>query len=456
MVPLDCFSPAFFYEARWFGAKNAEITAVEIIDEAVFPREGAELILAMARVFLLQSGVPSCQDYFVPVINGACGDREILSPLYALAVNELMASGAVLAGKKGTFHFYSLNPRPWRARSIGGTSNSLLFLEQQTLIKNYRLLIPGVNRELEMYLALGKTGTGMIPELLGYAEYRGADGTVFTLILALEGVIAEGTGWQHFLKRGKHYLLTGKKRPKALSEDRAEAFNLGLATAIFHKKLAAVEDETFVPVPWDEAGAGEWMHRVLEDLAGNRLFAKGIIRQHWLHRLACLAQKLPASYPLWGKRQRCHGDFHLGQVLRTPGGFLIIDLEGEPLHEIRERKQKQSPCKDLAGMMRSFSYAAAVAAQEMAEEIDKPGGWFHFMHQLYPWQESLGHAFLEGYLWENRDNGNLPAPPLFQNLLRFFILEKALYELAYEQSRRPDWAFIPQAGIKDAVRGLLK
>jgi len=144
-------------------------------------------------------------------------------------------------------------------------------------------------------------------------------------------------------------------------------------------------------------------------------------------------------------RIRCHGDYHLGQVLVTEGDVVILDFEGEPARPLEERRAKCSPLRDIAGMLRSFSYAAltavGAATETRPEDARRLAPWAEF------WETWVSAAFLRAYLAATRDAAFLPAPRDLDMLLRTFVLDKALYELAYELNNRPAWVHIPLAGI---------
>ena len=150
------------------------------------------------------------------------------------------------------------------------------------------------------------------------------------------------------------------------------------------------------------------------------------------------AQQLATASPFrMGRRTRIHGDFHLGQTLRTAHDFLLVDFEGEPAKPIEQRRKKQSPLRDVAGMMRSFSYAAA--SVDPAQALSPAAT---------TWQREASAAFLESY---NRTIAQLPelVPQGEHNalLLRAFLIEKACYELLYELNNRPTWVPIPLHGL---------
>jgi maltose alpha-D-glucosyltransferase/alpha-amylase len=147
-----------------------------------------------------------------------------------------------------------------------------------------------------------------------------------------------------------------------------------------------------------------------------------------------------------GSRIRCHGDFHLGQVLVTEGDVVIIDFEGEPARPLAARRATASPLRDVAGMLRSFSYAAltglGVATQTRPEDASRLAPWIEL------WETWVGAAFTRGYLAAARGAGILPDDARsFDAVLRAFVLDKALYELGYELNNRPEWVHIPLLGL---------
>jgi trehalose synthase-fused probable maltokinase len=133
---------------------------------------------------------------------------------------------------------------------------------------------------------------------------------------------------------------------------------------------------------------------------------------------------------------RHHGDFHLGQVMHTADDdWVVLDFEGEPARTLVERRRKRSPLRDVAGMLRSFAYAAT--ASELLHDAPAPEGW----------EESVRAAYLDGYLEETDQSLLPPGRAAVERLLAVFELEKAVYELRYELDNRPDWVKIPVAGI---------
>jgi len=144
-------------------------------------------------------------------------------------------------------------------------------------------------------------------------------------------------------------------------------------------------------------------------------------------------------------RIRIHGDYHLGQVLRARGDYVILDFEGEPARPLAERRAKQSPLRDVAGMMRSFSYAAYSALDHVVQRHQGAQRSLELWAQL--WQNAVCTEFLAGWQSAAAANPHLtPQPRQADRLLNAYLLEKAMYELLYELNNRPSWIRIPLAG----------
>jgi trehalose synthase-fused probable maltokinase len=149
-------------------------------------------------------------------------------------------------------------------------------------------------------------------------------------------------------------------------------------------------------------------------------------------------------------RSRIHGDYHLGQVLWSEGDFYILDFEGEPARPVAERRDKESPLKDVAGMLRSFNYAAYAAlfnrTAGRVEDFDRLEPWARV------WSRWVGAAFLKGYLAVAEGAPFLPVDAVQRAaLLDLYLVDKALYELNYELHNRPDWVRIPLRGLADLI-----
>ena len=247
---------------------------------------------------------------------------------------------------------------------------------------------------------------------------------------------------------------------------------LGLRTAEMHIALGSSSaDEAFTPEPCSHddlkadaiqievqiKSALEALKLKLSSLDESAADDAGLVLSK---RLAIMDRiRLIADLPSAGKRIRIHGDYHLGQTLRTgtangssgTGDFILLDFEGEPARPLSQRRRKQSALKDVAGMLRSFSYVA-FAGLKAYEENSRNSARTTANTSLSTWAQAWQHCasseFLGAYQETMEKKADLlPAPREAQMLLDAFVLEKALYELQYELNNRPAWVHIPLAGI---------
>jgi maltose alpha-D-glucosyltransferase/alpha-amylase len=236
------------------------------------------------------------------------------------------------------------------------------------------------------------------------------------------------------------------------------AATLGRRTAELHLALVGGPDDPgFAPEPLTPADLAE----LARQTAGEARTALDALRDN-LDRLpeafvaparllleqgpAILERlKVPPALPPGTVKTRVHGDYHLGQVLWVDNDFVILDFEGEPTRTVEERRARQSPLKDVAGMLRSFDYAAHAGLFALTR--DRP----HDFDSLEPWarlwRQWTSASFLREYLARARGAAFLPAGGGLAALLDIFLLDKALYELAYELNNRPDWVRIPLRGV---------
>jgi maltose alpha-D-glucosyltransferase/alpha-amylase len=233
---------------------------------------------------------------------------------------------------------------------------------------------------------------------------------------------------------------------------------LGRRTAEMHLALASGHDAAFAahtPDPSDLAG-------LRDQLASHAAHAFDLLKTHLsglpddtveaaglaLSRRGVLLAKFRAleAVDRPGQWTRIHGDYHLGQVLRSKGDFVILDFEGEPARPLAERRRKHSPLKDVAGMVRSFSYAAYVALTRYTTR--RPEDYAQLESWARLWESAVSREFLRAYREAIGGSAIIPAEPdAFKALLDIYILDKALYELVYELDNRPAWIRIPLHGI---------
>jgi maltokinase len=404
---------------RWFGAKAADLNHFGVL-EIVPLRDDLAVALVEAR---FNSGVHDLYQLLVSDRHfDALGDPEeaaVLAQLMQAATNVDCVS----------FHWTGALPKvpdAPRVRPMGAEqSNSTIVLDEAMALKVFRRLLPGDNPELEMLRFLGAHGFGNIATLAGWYEFRGE--RMETTLGVLQRYIGDGRdGWEFALRE-----------PAAFLE---RAHELGDVTGRLHAVLASdVADPDFAPEePGDEAlgllvaTIDEEIERTFldldeEDPAVAPILGRG---QELRERLQMLSQQSAG-----GRLIRHHGDYHLGQTLLTPEGWVILDFEGEPARSLPERRRKRSALRDTAGMLRSFAYAAS--AMELLEGRRAPAGW----------EAEARSSFLDGY-FRAVEPVLLPAgEAAVTRLLAIHELEKAIYELRYELNNRPDWVGIPVAAI---------
>jgi maltose alpha-D-glucosyltransferase/alpha-amylase len=375
-------------------------------------------------------------------------------------------------------------------RGSAEQSNSSILYGDKLILKLFRRQQPGLNPDNEIARYLTEhTGFRNIAPFGGSIEYnRAADNYTFAM---LQGLVAnEGDGWQWTLDELDRYYeshasevfplneaaeipvgfeaLSRTILPQAVRDAAGfyldAASILGQRTGELHVALATpTEDAAFAPEPFAAsdsaalrtllmANAMQAFDALKDNLAAlpdDTIEAAGLV----LSRRTAIFDRLRESTSVdgGGARIRIHGDYHLGQVLRTKSDFVILDFEGEPARSLEERRAKQSPLKDVAGMLRSFSYAASASLMRYTTrrplDANKLGPWARL------WEGAVTVEFLKAYREAAGKSSVLSTRPgVFQALLETFVLEKALYELVYELNNRPAWVRIPLQGILSLSR----
>ncbi len=367
-------------------------------------------------------------------------------------------------------------------------SNTSIILDDAFIIKNFRRVEKGPSPDMEIgrYLTESTNFVNMAP-VLGAIDYQQPDGSTATVAMLQVFEKNQGDGWaftmEHlatFLKDQQTFpfALDGRRttdtaallklaeeaRPAAL-EERLGGYmkaieQLGARTAEFHLALSREKrNRNFTPEPITP----EYLATLADAFTAQAQLSLGLLANRsaslsedvTAQAEAILAagpallqrfQSLPELSGIGGNRIRCHGDYHLGQVLRTEDDFLLIDFEGEPIRSLAERRRKESPLKDVAGMLRSFSYAAHTALIAAGREIAAvdPAA---VEQQTRTWEAWVAATFLTSYFKTAEGGTFLPTGPARSVLLDAFLLDKAFYELQYEINNRPDWLHIPLAGI---------
>ncbi|MDZ4685821.1 MAG: putative maltokinase [Planctomycetaceae bacterium] len=349
-------------------------------------------------------------------------------------------------------------------------SHSSAHYGRRLMLKLFRKLADGRNPELEIGEFLGTvTPRAPAPALAGWLEYRAGDQPAVTVALLQEFVPNENDAWTFTLGQLGRYCERVKSEAATELDDTLAAFMgdgldtaalLGRRTGELHVALASnPSDPAFAPERFTAADQQALHHSMYAtvvrtfDLLRQRMSALPSELRADAERVATLEPRLLKklgqllSRPLSSPRIRVHGDYHLGQVLWTGSDFVIIDFEGEPDRPIAERRVKQSPLKDVAGMLRSFHYASHAGLMGLIPGVE-PSDHVALRPWLNRWYAHSAAAFLRGYRQAVSRTALLSNDPReLELLLELFVLEKLVYELAYELNSRPDWARIPLAGL---------
>lgn len=316
--------------------------------------------------------------------------------------------------------------------STAEQSNTSLIYGETYICKLFRRVTPGPNPDLELNLGLARHGCEHIVKPYGWIETR-LDGQPTTLAMLSEFQRTGTEGWRLAVTSVRDLYAEADLHADEVGGDFAgEAERLGAATAVVHRDLAEVFGTTELPEA-DVRGLAEGMRERLDDTCRQvpELVPYGGALGAAFDDLAKYAEPLML--------QRIHGDLHLGQVMRTELGWLLLDFEGEPARPLQQRRAPSSPLRDVAGMLRSFEYAARhmLGGHPNEEQLE---------YRAREWTERNRAAFCHGYA----EAGGLD-PKGHELVLRAFELDKAVYEVLYEARNRPSWLHIPLGSLRRLV-----
>jgi maltokinase len=428
-------------EQRWFASKSQSLSGLEVVEEAAID---GQLSLAVVQVQFATGAHELYQ--LLMTQDEADDDVDVLAePRHAQRLLAAIDQAREIDGEHGRFYFRhvdrggdggdgavgaQLDLAAEAVRPMGAEqSNSSVVFGERLALKLFRKLEPGINPELEMLRFLTAHEYPNIAALYGWCEYEG-DTLAATLAVAQEFIADAVDGWE----------LALEEIPAAPDAFLGRITTLGGATARLHSALATdAGDPAFSPQdPSSEflnllkATLDEQLERVFGHLPDDDPNVAPLIgleqevREHIT---------LPSQGPIGGKSIRIHGDYHLGQTLYTHDDWTLLDFEGEPARALNARRQKRSPLRDVASMLRSFSYATW--AVRLQRGLESPADF----------EERAREAFLDAY-FTGVDPALLPTGQAqVTSLLATFELEKALYELQYELDNRPGWVAIPVSGI---------
>jgi len=415
---------------RWYGGKSRGIAHAQVLDSVVVNTGEPRLALTLVEM-RYESGAHDVYQLLYALRGGELeiDDDVVLARELVCALR----TGATLHGADGTVAFHTVagfGGDPAEVRRVGTEqSNTSVVLDDDAILKVFRRVEPGVNPELEMLRFLTEHGFANSPPLGGWYAYSG--GLLVATLGVLQTFVRGGLdGWElaldeivaapdQFLARlhrlgevtgEMHSVLASDQSDPAFSVETPSVEALGLLTATVDEEIERV----FLELPADD--------EALAPIAGRG----GDVRE----QLRMLTHGGPT-----GKVIRTHGDYHLGQIMWAGNDWVILDFEGEPLRTFAERRRKRSPLRDVAGMLRSFSYAASAASFLRAAEAPDD------------WEAQARAQFLDGYFGTVDPSLLPPGAAAAERLLAVFELEKAVYELRYELDNRPEWVRIPVAGI---------
>ena len=504
--------PSYIAGQRWFGGKARTIGSVRVMSSTRVPSSSAALSTVEVSYKNEPSTTADIYQIPLAVASGAqADDIRVNSPRAVIAPLDNSQKGSVLfdatadegfrkallrmvvesdaTGQREApallgAHSRELNAKPLLEASskVGSAeqSNTSLIFDELAILKLFRRLGPGENPEVEMTRFLTETAHFQhIPAYLGDLHRASDRGTIAFLQAFARN---EGDGWAWTLEElGRYYeSVAGSPAPTleathdVLPEAREHAglyldaaYLLGRRTAELHLGLATqTKDVAFQAEPFTGEDLATERERIDQQVTSalaalERTLATSEqelpqetvkLAQEVLARRGSVKERLAelsGDPSRFGQRIRIHGDLHLGQLLRARTDFLFVDFEGEPARSLEERRRKQSPLRDVAGMLRSFSYAAQAALGRHILRRPEHSSTLEPWATL--WERSVSAEFLRGY----RDA--MGASPLSasvekaQVLLRALLLEKACYELAYELNNRPTWLHIPLVGVRELL-----
>jgi maltokinase len=471
----------FLQRQRWFAGKGRTLRDVSVLDVAVL-REGDPAVLFVLLGAEYDDGgheryqVPlALRDGEAPpdlgeklVVQGEQdgGLRSVYDalaePALAWCFWQAMAASRRVASEAGELRYESEGlalgeNESGLIRTLGREqSNTSLVRDDSEVLKIMRRIEQGTTPELEMTRALAHAGFTSIAAPLGSGEYveRGGEAA---LVAMLQPYLHNGTeGWTLALTSLRDLYADAEEagerdaaaRRQAVLEQgssfQPEAARLGEVSAEMHLALARVtEPDDMHALPTTPQMLDAWASEMVADL--DRLLRSDAPALASLRaRGPALAARFEALRGIEsdaGLAIRIHGDYHLGQVLRVDAGWVILDFEGEPDRPLAARRVRSSPLRDVAAMLRSFHYAAAAALMERCSPQEPV--WEQLLLQGTAWAEASCESFWNAYVARADEGPLLPSSAATSVLRDAFLLQKAVYEVAYELGHRPDWVSIP-------------
>jgi len=489
----------FLQRQRWFGGKARPIAAARFVDWTTLRRGAHPAFLTIVEVQYRDGGR---ERYVLPLTMAGDADADAVLQQYGTAVlsritgarkgllydglfddgvcaklldvlehnGEITMRRGRISGTIEPHVFDALLDDAGRQtirRTTPDQSNTSVLFGWQLVMKMFRRLEPGINPDIEVGAFLTSHGFSRVPPVLGTLTYQ-EEGDAVSIVMLQRFLSNQGSAWDVTVAELGRYFDRVKTLPEVTPGHDGEVIGpylsraevIGRRTGELHVALssAMADEPAFAIEPCSTADLAKIATRMRDHAADElRLLQASLERLddrgrplaiELLSHREELTQHFDALARLrsCGARIRCHGDYHLGQVLIAEADLIILDFEGEPARPLEERRQKCSPLRDVAGMVRSFSYAALTAlsatTQTRPEDLDRLTPWARL------WEAEVTATFLRAYVAATEGTSLFPRDADdFEMLLRAFIVDKALYELAYELNNRPDWVHIPLIGL---------
>lgn len=454
-------------QQRWYADKGRAITSSEVLALRLEPAPVGTLALVVAQFRFADR---EASRYFIPLHLAPPG--AVAGEALGRVANNVVVDALAQPwfGERLLHAFQELDPSwtsslgPDSGRYLeqaaahpaqvlrGEQSNTSIRFGDALIVKLFRRLQPGVNPDEEALRVLSEQGYAHAPAFVASLAWLGPDGVPFSLALATSFVAHESDGWTWLLSR-----LAGIAAGDEIDLEPERL--LGQRTAEMHLALATAGEEAFIPESSSSADTGQNQRRTraalqqTADIIRERANTLPPEMQDQLPAIFAALQRAEADLigydaELGLPRIRTHGDYHLGQTLRTDDDWVILDFEGEPARPVAERRQRASALKDVAGMLRSFAYARGAATLSLPDSSVPEAE-----ARLLEWEAAACNAFLDTYRQTIADEQRSLVPASdeeFARALRAWELDKALYEVAYEARNRPTWLAIPLGALMPA------
>jgi maltokinase len=443
MAIEDALAP-WLGNQRWFAGKGQGLRDLAIVSDTKLSAGDPELrhlIIAVSHgaavdyyqiLVGLRRRLPERLEYarIGPIGDGLAGGGKIAyDALHDADLTKPILAAIAAEASVGTLRMHKIEGAAFETGLdslvlTGEQSNTSLVFGEESILKVFRRLSPGPNPDLEVTTALHRLGSSQVAEPLGWIETR-LEGVPTSLAILSRYLRLASDGWLLAATSVRDLYASTDMRAADVGGDFAgESHRLGIATAQIHADLAAAFDT-------DELGTA-----AVSELT-ERMFRKLDLASAAVPELAKHADMISEAYAEFAKLkgpfpvQRVHGDYHLGQVLRTETGWVVLDFEGEPATPLAQRRARSSALRDVAGMLRSFDYAAR---HQLIGHPDQAA----LSDVARDWVRRNADAFCAGYA----EAGGLD-PAANRVLLRALQLDKAVYEVLYEARHRPSWLSIP-------------